>query len=95
MALTVSVREFRARLAELIDTVTGRGEHVVVTRNGSPKAVLIDLDEFESMEETIEILSDPETLAAIEEGRADFERGDYVTLAEFKAQHAARRPTDP
>ncbi len=95
MALTVSVREFRARLAELIDTVTGRGEHVVVTRNGRPEAVLVDIDEYESMEETIEILSDPETMAAIEEGLADFERGDFITLAQFRAEHAARRPTDP
>ncbi len=95
MALTVSIRDLRTRLAELIDAVTGRGEHVIVTRNGRPQAMLIDLDEYESMEETIELLSDPDAIAAIEEGRADFERGDYVTLAQFRAEHAARRPTDP
>jgi len=94
MALTVSVRELRARLASLIDTVTRHDEHVVVTRNGRPEAVLLGIDEYESMEETIEILSDPETVAAIEAGLRDFARGDYVTFAEFRADVAALRQAE-
>ena len=94
MTKTVSVRRFRAELWSLLDDVTLRGEHVVVTRNGRPEATLISVDEYESLEETAEILSDPETMAAIEEGLADFVRGDYTTLAEFQAEHTARRPDD-
>ena len=88
MTKTVSVRRFRAELSSLLDDVTLRGEHVVVTRNGCPEATLISVDEYESLEETAE------TMAAIEEGLADFARGDYITLAEFQAEHTARQPDD-
>ena len=94
MTKTVSVRRFRAELSSLLDDVTLRGEHVVVTRNGCPEATLISVDEYESLEETAEILSDPETMAVIEEGLADFARGDYITLAEFQAEHTAPQPDD-
>ena len=95
MTKIVPVRQFRAELASLLDDVTAHGEHVVVTRNGSPEAVLLNIDEYESLEETAEILSDHETLAALEEGLSDFASGDFITLAEFRAQHEARRPDDP
>jgi len=92
MARTVSVRQFRAELSSLLDGVTRSGEHVVVTRNGRPEATLIGIDEYEALEETAEILSDPETMAAIEEGLADFARGDFITLAEFEAEMDTRQP---
>jgi len=34
-------------------------------------AVVLNYEEYESMVETLNILSDPETMAAIEEGDAD------------------------
>ncbi|MBT3245466.1 MAG: type II toxin-antitoxin system Phd/YefM family antitoxin [Actinobacteria bacterium] len=94
MARTVSVRQFRAELSSLLDGVARSGEHVVVTRNGRPEATLIGIDEYEALEETAEILSDPDTMAAIEESLADFARGDFITLAEFEAEMDARQPDD-
>ena len=92
MARTVSVRQFRAELSSLLDGVTRRGEHVVVTRNGRPEATLVGIDEYEALEETAEILPDSETMAAIEKGLADFARADFTTLAEFQAEMDARQP---
>ena len=37
-----------------------------MTRNGKPAAVVVPVDEYEALEETAEILSDPDTMAAIE-----------------------------
>ena len=91
MAKTVPVRELRNDLAHLLDEVADRREHVVVTRRGRPAAVLIPVDEYEALEETAEILSDPDTLGAIGAGLAEIERGETVTLAELRAQVAGHR----
>jgi len=48
----------------------------IVTRNGKPAAALVPIDEYEALEETEEILSDPATLAAIAAGLADLARGN-------------------
>lgn len=92
MSQTVPVREFRSNLSKLLDDVASKREHVVITRNGKPAAAVVPIDEYEALEETAEILSDPETVAAIEEGLADFERGDYVDLATVREDLDRRRP---
>jgi antitoxin YefM len=86
----VPVREFRTHLADLLDEVADRREHVTITRHGRPAAVLVPVDEYEALEETAEILSDEEALAAIRRGLGDLATGDVISLDEVRAEHAAR-----
>src|SRR6187397_2139397 len=90
---SVPVREFRSRLSSLLDDVSDRRDHVLVTRNGTPAAALVPIDEYEALEETAEILSDPDALSALEAGLAEIERGETITLAELRSELAERRPT--
>lgn len=93
MAKTVPVRELRSNLSSLLDDVSDRRDHVLVTRNGTPAAALVPIDEYEALEETAEILSDPDALAALEMGLSEVERGETITLAELRAELAERRAT--
>lgn len=86
-----SVRELRSNLSSLLDDVSNRRDHVLVTRNGAPAAALVPIDEYEALEETAEILSDPDALAALETGLAEIERGETVTLTELRSELAERR----
>ena len=90
MSRTVPVREFRTHLADLLDEVADRREHITVTRRGRPAAVLVPVDEYEALEETAEILSDEDTLTAIRRGLDDLATGDLTSLDEVRAEHAAR-----
>lgn len=91
MPKQVPVREFRSRLSELLSDVADRRDHVLVTRNGKPAAVLVPIDEYEALEETAEILSDPSAIAAIEAGVAELACDETVTLEELRSELAARR----
>ena len=91
MAKTVPVRELRSNLSSLLDDVSTRRDHVLVTRNGAPAAALIPVDEYEALEETAEVLSDADALSALEEGLAEIERGETVSLADLKSEFAASR----
>lgn len=93
MAKTVPVRELRSNLSSLLDHVSDRRDHVLVTRNGTPAAALVPIDEYEALEETAEILSDPDALSALEVGLAEIERGETITLADLREELAERRPT--
>ena len=92
MAKIVPVREFRTNLSELLSDVADRRDHVLVTRNGKPAAALVPIDEYEALEETAEILSDPDAIAAIEAGLGELERDETVTLEELRSDLAERRP---
>ena len=91
MAKTVPVRELRSNLSSLLDDVSDRRDHVLVTRNGAPAAALVPIDEYEALEETAEILSDPDALAALEAGLAEIERDETITLADLRSELAERR----
>jgi antitoxin YefM len=93
MAKTVPVRELRTNLSALLSDVADRRDHVLVTRNGKPAAALVPIDEYDALEETAEILSDSETLAAIDAGLAELSRGEVVTLADLRAELDERRST--
>lgn len=56
------MRELRSNLASLLNDVSDRRDHVLVTRNG--KSAAAPIDEYEALEETAEILSDPDALSA-------------------------------
>ncbi|MGI8580007.1 MAG: type II toxin-antitoxin system Phd/YefM family antitoxin [Solirubrobacteraceae bacterium] len=91
MARTVPVRELRSNLAELLSDVADRREHVVVTRNGRPAAALVPVDEYEALEETAEILSDPDVLRSLDGGLAELDADETVSLDEVRRELAERR----
>lgn len=70
---TSPLTEVRDNLSEIIEGVTATGEEWIVTKHGRPVAVILSYDEYESLIETVNILSDDETVAAIEAGLADLD----------------------
>ncbi|HSZ70770.1 MAG TPA: type II toxin-antitoxin system Phd/YefM family antitoxin [Solirubrobacteraceae bacterium] len=80
MAKTIPFTEARAHLSDLVDEVERRHEHVVITRNGRPAAVVLSAGEYEELEETLEILQDEDTLAALRESERDVQAGRLFTL---------------
>ena len=58
MSETLPLASVKARFSELVDRVQRQQDRVVVTRNGLPAAVLISTDDLESLEETLEVMSD-------------------------------------
>ncbi|MGH8874294.1 MAG: type II toxin-antitoxin system Phd/YefM family antitoxin, partial [Acidimicrobiia bacterium] len=72
---TLSLAEIKKRLSEIVDRVEQHHERVVLTRNGRPAAVILSPDDLESLEETLDILSDPSALAEIRRSQEEIGRG--------------------
>ena len=56
---TMSYSESRARYAEVLSSVVDDREEVVITRAGHEPAVIVALDEYESLKETAHLLRSP------------------------------------
>lgn len=72
---TLSLSEAKMKLSSLVDSVHNTDEEVVITKNGSPAAVLISPDEFEGWKETVVIRSDPTFMDEIRRGLDILKKG--------------------
>ena len=75
---TQFLRDVRDHLSEVIDRVEHQHERVVVTRNGKPAAVIVSPEDLAQLQETIDVLSDPQALADIREADTAYALGDVV-----------------
>ena len=86
MARIIPFTEARAALSELLDELERRHEHVVITRNGRPSAVLIPAAELEAIDETLEVLQDEDILQALRESEEDVKARRVTTLADLRRE---------
>ena len=72
------LRSVRDHLSEFVDRVEHQHERIVLTRNGRAAAVLVSLEDLAELEETIEVLADPQALADVREADEAYARGDVL-----------------
>lgn len=83
---TLPFSEARKDLSKIVDEVAKQHEHVVITKQGKPKAVVMSHDEFESWQETLEVLSDPTAMRAIRRSRREIRAGKGRSWEDVKAR---------
>lgn len=80
---TIAISDLRTNLPNIIDQVAESLKRFIVTVSGEPKAVVMSLDELESLEETAEILSIPGVLKSIKESQKQIRKGEFVNLKDL------------
>jgi len=75
----VPVTQAKTRLLDLVRKLKGSGDAIAITKNGVPEAVLISMEKFEGLLETLEILSDDKTMKAIRRSLRDAEKGNWIS----------------
>jgi antitoxin YefM len=83
---TLPISKVKDRLNELVDAAAVTHEQVTITKNGSPAAVLIGVDEWESMQETLYWLSQPGIRETVAEAEADVAAGRVFDEAQIRAE---------
>ena len=84
MVTTISVRELRPKLSQVIDNIHKKFDRYVITRRGKPEVVMMSIDDYEGLLETLEIESDPELMADIREAKEEMKKGKGVSLEEAR-----------
>lgn len=87
---TIALSEAKSRLSEIADEVHRTHERVHVTRNGREWVVVMAPEDLESLEATIELLSDQAAQARIAASEKEIAAGDVVGKDEMLAAMKAR-----
>jgi antitoxin YefM len=88
---TMSLADAKAHLSKLVAQVSGHHDHVYVTVHGKPSAVLVATEDLESLEETIEILADADTMRRLHRSEAELACGEVESRADLDAAMRQRR----
>lgn len=86
----LSLADVKNRLSEVVDRLEREHGRVVITKHGRPAAVLLSVDDLESLEETLEILSNPQLMADIREAEAEVAAGKTTPLTKDEARTQLR-----
>ncbi len=90
---SMSLAEAKAHLSEVVNRVGSQHERVLITVHGTPSAVLIAPADLESLEETIAVLSDGDTVARLTASEAELTAGLGESEADLATAMRARRET--
>lgn len=86
MTKILPVDAAKTNFTDLVENIQKMGGEYVITIKGKPVARLISNEEYESLKETLEILSDPKKVKAIKDGEEDFAKGRFISLEQFEKE---------
>jgi len=84
MTHTLPITKAREDLTKIVENARKKLDEYVITVNGSPAAVIISAEEYESWKETNEIMSDPKLVKAIKQGEKEIKEGKGIPWEEVK-----------
>ncbi len=90
---TQSLASVKAHLSAVVGSVHETHERVTGTRNGVPTVVVVAVEDLESLEETLAVLSDEETMRQLREAEREVAAGDTLDATELRElTHRRARP---
>lgn len=86
MTHTLTITKARQELPTLIDRASKRMDDYIITVNGVPAAIIMSVAEYESWQETNEIMSDPKLMHDIKQGEKEIKEGKGIPWEDVKKE---------
>ena len=80
----IGTDDLRKRLTDILDKLPEEGGEIIITQHGQPQAVLIDLQSYLDVYETMEDLQKPGFIESIHKGAREIEQGKGLTMDQLK-----------
>jgi len=80
MVNSISVRELRPKLAAVLNSIHKRFDRYIVTKRGRPEAVIMSIEDYESILETMEIQADKGLMNRLKKAESDLKAGRGVSI---------------
>lgn len=86
MTRTLPITEARNTLPTLVENAKKKLDEYIITVKGTPAAILLSIDEYESLRETLEIMSDKKLMKELKEAEEDVKAGRVYDWEEVKKE---------
>ena len=80
----ITLKELRPKLPKVIENIDSHFERYIISRRGEPIAIMLSIDDYESIIETLNEMTDKENLAKIRRGMKEAKHGKTVDWNKVK-----------
>ena len=80
MTKSVTLKSLRPKLPKIIDEIDSKMDRFIITKRGKPVALMMSIDDYESLLETLDVLSDTRLMKKIKQAEADVKAGKIESL---------------
>lgn len=87
----ITVRELRPELSSVIKNIHEKFDRYVVTRHGKPEIVMMSMEDYESILETLEIESDKELMKKLKKAQRDIKNGKGIPFDQLRKKLEFKR----
>ena len=84
MSEPLSIDQALDRFSELVESVTSQRERVKITTADGGEVVLMNAADLEGLEETLEILNDQDSVAALKRSLDQAARGEFIDVDDLR-----------
>ena len=78
----IPVTKAKSRLLSIIRKIESSDDTVAITKKGVPEAVLLSMNKFEGLVETLEVLSDEKAMKSIRKSIKEAREGKWLDFDE-------------
>ena len=78
----IPVTKAKTRLLDLVRNIKDSDDTIAITKNGVPEVVLISMNKFLGLLETMEILSDEKAMKSIRQSIREADKGMWIDFDE-------------
>ena len=86
MVNTISIRELRPKLANVLKNVHHRFDRYIITKRGHPEAVIMSIEDYESILETMEIQSDKPLMRRLKQAERELKKDKGTPLEKIRKE---------
>ena len=84
MTITIPLTELRPKLPKIMDRLSKYFDRCIITRHGKPEAVMLSEEDYESLLETLDILSDQKLMKEIKKAKEELRKGKGIPWEKLK-----------
>ena len=86
MVHTVALKELRPDLPNVIKGIDCKLDRYIVTKRGKPVVVMMSVDDYDGLMETLDILSDKEAVKRIKKAKQEIKQGKTISWEALKKE---------
>lgn len=74
----VPITKAKNQMLDIIRDINSFDNTIIITKNGLPQAVMMSIDHYDALQETMAILADTETMSQLRESIKELQNGEQL-----------------